>query len=177
MANRYTLILILLCFFCFHPLQGQSKYTVSRIKFRENNTLSARKLLEQMNTIEASLLDRMVFWKNEPLFSPHLLEDDIGRIKTYYKRKGFLHASLDYQLEKDEARQKLYFGKTRITGRTHVSERFIRRKLSYKPGELYSADALDQTQQNIFYTDLFAYATARVKKDSIQGNRIPPCSC
>jgi len=65
------------------------------------------------------------------------------------------------------------FGQVRIHGDSLVPRSFIRKKLTFSPGQTYDQSKLDATQSRLFNTDLFRYVVIRPRKDSISDQRIP----
>lgn len=68
---------------------------------------------------------------------------------------------------------KSFFGSVTITGDSLIPEKFFGKYLRFKPGQLYSQERIDSTQQDLYGTDLFQYVVISSKKDSAQDNRIP----
>ncbi|MGM0567471.1 MAG: POTRA domain-containing protein, partial [Bacteroidota bacterium] len=246
---------------------GQDKPIVKKIVFRGNEPVPDEALLQQMNTGEESLLDKVKFWKNEPVLSTFMLEDDIERLHSFYQRNGFLEPVVSYNIIKNnnkatihidietgesvvirevtysevtreetkailseavekqpfkkgdrfvdskileyeaELRNKFhdngypfieverrldvdttakkvdihydirpqtkaYFGETTIKGDSMVEEPFIREQLKFSPGDVFSQEKIDQTQQKLFNTDIFSYVILRPQKE-VQQENIP----
>jgi len=250
--------------------RGQDTYTIKDIEFLGNETLTEQTLQEQMNTSSPTFFEKLTFWKEKPEFSQIMFENDMERLHRYYQRHGFLNPRLNYNLDRNEQKNKMEikididegtpvtirsvqfkkpadstaaslmenftgnlpikpgqrfvdrevmnferevenylsdqgypfaemkrhlnvlpdekqvdvafelepglpanFGEVNISGDSLVSESFIREKLTFSPGEKYSANKLDSTQTKLFSTDLFRYVVVRGQKDSIRNGRIP----
>jgi len=80
--------------------------------------------------------------------------------------------SVDIQLKVNPG-PRAYFGPVRLQGDSLVSEAYIRKRLKFSPGGVYSQQKLDATQNRLFDTDLFRYVVIRAQKDSIKSSQIP----
>ncbi len=87
--------------------RGQEGYEVWEIRFEGRDSLSSQLLTEQMNTREATLLEKLAFWKEAPRFSSIMLENDLERLRRVHQRQGFLDPQLDYHLDKDQEKKRL----------------------------------------------------------------------
>jgi outer membrane protein insertion porin family len=98
----FTLILLL-------PFEtfAQKKPVVRKVIFEGNATLSDQDLAGQMNTESPTFLDKLQFWKPAPTFSKYTLDDDIGRLKSYYQRNGFLHPAIHYTLDSNRVGRRI----------------------------------------------------------------------
>lgn len=65
------------------------------------------------------------------------------------------------------------FGGTLFVGRGSYPERFLRRYLSYQPGEFFSHAQLGQTQLNLLNADLFQTIAIRPLTDQGEHDRVP----
>jgi len=104
----------LIAFICLFTLllftvsaRGQEGYEVYEIRFEGPDTLSAEMLLDQMNTSEAGLLEKLAFWKEGPRFSSTMFENDLERLRRSHQRNGFLDPRVDYRLRKDDRKKRL----------------------------------------------------------------------
>ncbi len=252
------------------PAWGQEGYQVYDIRFEGRDTIPEEVLLDQMNTGQAGLLQKMAFWQKKPRFSDTMFGNDLERLRRFHQRHGFLDPRVRHRLEKDERKERLWifidieegepvrvrsikydlprdtlhadqpslnkeealvdegmrfvdkkifqeekrievlfqnhgypnvdvkrvlevdqseqavdvlfriqpgprarFGEVSIHGDSLVSSDFIRRRLTFSPGDIYVQDKLDATQNRLFNTDLFRYVVIRTRKDSISDQRIP----
>ena len=247
---------------------GQDNSIVKNIEFHGNEPIPGEVLVEQMNTREESLLEKIKFWEKEPVLSTFRLEGDIDRLRSFYQKNGFLKPEVSYNVNKtnnkatihinvetgepvvirevtysevsgeekkailskalkkqpfkkghrftdskilkyeEEIRkefrdsgfpfielerrlnvdttekrvdihydinpqEKAYFGETTIKGDSLVEERFIRKQLKFDPGDIYSQEKIEQTQQKLFNTDIFSYVVLRPQKEQVKQKNIP----
>jgi outer membrane protein insertion porin family len=68
---------------------------VKKIELSGNDYFSTRHLRSLMETRTKPLLQKPLFWKKAPRFSPEILEDDLKRIIRAYQRDGYLHAAIE----------------------------------------------------------------------------------
>ncbi len=69
--------------------------------------MSARSLKKYMELGTKSVIDRILWWKEWPLFHQEELDDDLIRMKQFYQENGYLYANLKATLETDEEKQSL----------------------------------------------------------------------
>lgn len=69
--------------------------------------------------------------------------------------------------------QKCFFGDISIIGDSVVPQKFIQKHIVFNKGELYQQNKIDETQQDLFNTELFQYVLIRSLKDSVKENQIP----
>jgi len=79
---------------------SQETYTVKKIIFSGNDSISSNSLINQMNTKSAGLVERLKFWDPKPIFSKETMQEDLERLTTFYQRHGFLSPQIDYHLKK-----------------------------------------------------------------------------
>ena len=72
---------------------GQTK--IRDVEFRGNIILKEDELMEQINTLPKTRLEKIMFWKKRPDFIQSVLDEDINRLNSYYKRNGFLNAAVN----------------------------------------------------------------------------------
>jgi len=108
-----------------------------------------------------------------------------ARLKKRFKDQGFPLVEVQRKLHVHPAAHKVdvqfrvdpgpraFFGQIDIKGDSLVSESYIRKRLKFSPGSVYSQGKLDATQNNLFDTDLFRYVVVRAQKDSMSANQIP----
>jgi outer membrane protein insertion porin family len=83
---------------------------------------------------------------------------------------GELTATLRFQVAPGP---KASLGEVEFQGDSLVPESFIRKKLTFSSGDVYSQEKLERSQEEIFETGLFQYAIIRAQKDSLIKNRLP----
>ncbi|MFO8234179.1 MAG: outer membrane protein assembly factor BamA [Bacteroidales bacterium] len=109
----------------------------------------------------------------------------MAQISQAYKNKGYPFVRVDKNIQVDTAKhsanlsfqvfpgKKSTFGHVTFQGDSLVSEHFLRQKLHFKTGELYSQEKLDKSQEVIFETGLFNYVVIRGQKDSVINGKMP----
>jgi outer membrane protein insertion porin family len=68
---------------------------------------------------------------------------------------------------------KCSFGPTWLKTDSIVPESFIRNKLEYKEGEAYSKKYLEDSQKELYDTELFQFVVLRTLLDSLKDDRVP----
>jgi outer membrane protein assembly complex protein YaeT len=71
-----------------------------------------------------------------------------------------------------EAGPEIKFGALRFSGNLEVSEEFIRRRLSFLPGQIYAEKELVSSQENIFASGLFTNLTLTPLLDQIADGQV-----
>jgi translocation and assembly module TamA len=84
--------------------------------------------------------------------------------------KNAATAALDLVLETGE---KYYFGETRIEGATEYPDSFLRRHLTYKPGEVFSYSLLGETQLNFSNSERFKEVVVTPEKEKSAEFMVP----
>lgn len=69
--------------------------------------------------------------------------------------------------------EKYYFGDTDIKGAPDYPERFLRRYLAYKPGELFSYQGLGETQRNLNNSERFKEVVITPEKEAAEAFKVP----
>lgn len=82
--------------------EGKKVY-VKDIEIKGNKHFSDRKLKGLMELKEPNIF----LFRLHPAFSKDLLEEDIEKIKEFYKSEGFLQAEVSYRVEKNGAARKI----------------------------------------------------------------------
>lgn len=95
------------------------------------------------------------------------LMDDIMIIENAFKNLGYAYASSTYDLYLRPEQhltgihylinpgQLSYIGITSLEGNKHVKEKFIRKQLKYKEGDLYNRSLLEKTRKNLYFLQMF----------------------
>ena len=68
---------------------------------------------------------------------------------------------------------KTVFGHTKISGLDTIKEDFVRTKLTWKEGDLFSPSRLRTSQMSLLQTDLFSTVQIKTKDRPENGNRLP----
>ncbi len=119
-------------------------------------------------------------------FRDDALMDDIMIIENAFKNMGYAYASSSYDLYLRPTQrltgihylinpgQLSYIGSTSIEGNKHVTEKFIRKQLKYKEGDLYNRSLLEKTRKNLYFLQMFRVVSVlpQMGKDSLR-NPIP----
>lgn len=114
------------------------------------------------------------------------LMNDILIIENAFKNLGYAYASTTYDLYLRpeeyltgihyiiEPDQLSYIGPTSIEGNKHVKEKFIRKQLKYKEGDLYDRSSLEETRKNLYNLQMFRIVSVlpQMEEDSTR-NPIP----
>ncbi|KAB0669083.1 outer membrane protein assembly factor [Oryzomonas sagensis] len=69
--------------------------------------------------------------------------------------------------------EKYYFGATRIQGAPDYPDRFLRRHLTYAPGEVFSYPRLGETQRNFTNSERFKEVVITPEKQDAEAHRVP----
>ena len=113
-------------------------------------------------------------------FRDEALLDDILVIENAFKNMGYAYASSSYDLNlRPEKRltgihyeinpgQLATIGATTIEGNKHVKEKFIRKQLKYKEGDIYNRSLLEKTRKNLYFLQMFRVVSVlpQMDKDS-----------
>jgi len=127
---------------------------INKLNIKGNKTFSARRITKLMKTRSGLL--RRGFYKES------VLKEDIERIKSFYRKEGFIDIKVDYNIEshlyKDfmivdiniiEGRRYIV-GNIYIKGNRDIPEAEIRKKLSEcLPGKVFNQEALSKDLLNI----------------------------
>lgn len=68
---------------------------------------------------------------------------------------------------------RFYFGATSIQGAPDYTDRFLRRHLTYKPGEVFSFPDLGETQRNFANSERFQEILVTPEKQDAEASRVP----
>jgi len=128
---------------------------VKKIYVKGNQTFKAGRILKLLKTKTAWLF-------NPGTLKEEVFQEDIERIKSFYKREGFSDVEVDYRIERDPQKpfiyitieinegKRYYVGEVRISGNKDISEAQIRSKLKAAvPGMVYSDEAVQEDINNI----------------------------
>ncbi|MCW3806152.1 outer membrane protein assembly factor BamA [Plebeiibacterium marinum] len=101
--------IVIICFFCVfahYNAKAQTNYRIKTLNFKGNDYLTTEQLKDQLNTTSRKKLDKLLFWKKNPVFVLNILTDDISRLKNYYIRNGFLQPEITYKLDTTQRKSK-----------------------------------------------------------------------
>jgi outer membrane protein insertion porin family len=110
------------------------------------------------------LLQQFRFGEDE-VFNLDKFNQQVGNIASTYYEEGYIYASFDHELERDEARINVFLTisentrakirKIHLTGNKKTKEKVIRRQLAISPGEYFRQSRIIRTQQNIYNLGFF----------------------
>lgn len=113
-------------------------------------------------------------------------EEAKGNLKTQALNSGYLDAefsthtisvsraerSADIRLIMETGPQ-YYFGDMRVVGASQYPDRFLKRYIEFRPGEVFSYPKIFQTQLNFNNSDRFAEVVILPEKEAAQDHRVP----
>lgn len=110
-TNTYFRIYICITAFLFafafsKKAIGQENPVTKKIVFHGNEVLSEDELIQQMNTREETLIEKMKLWEREPILSDFMLEADIDRLYSFYRRNGFLNPTIKHEVKTTKKNRK-----------------------------------------------------------------------
>jgi len=118
-------------------------------------------------------------------FSDDDLTSDLFRIKNEFKNYGYAYIQADYQITLKQKVRKAnieynlnagpicYFGETTLEGNQHVKEKFIRKQLIYKEGDLYNTSLLDETRRKMYKLQLFSILSVQPQTTKEKTTPVP----
>ena len=133
------------------------KRSISKVLFSGNESISSKKLLSEIETAPWRFWR---FWSKRSKYRPEIIEDDLDKLRKYYRNQGFLDVLIEESgvLLKQVGRNKLeltfkidegersFFGKQTIVGNVTISTDELltikRHENAIKEGEPYSPDAI-----------------------------------
>lgn len=139
---------------------------VDTVSFHVNANLSINKV----DSISKKISSRLSLQKNKRFRDQDLLED-IQILEDAFQNLGYVYVKVEYDLTLNLEQsitsikytinpgELCYVGKTTIDGNKRVSEKLIRRQLSFKEGELYNKSMLVKTRENLYSLQLFKVAS------------------
>ncbi len=140
---------------------------VKKIIIKGNKSFSAKKIKKLMRTKEAWLF-------NKGIFKKEALEDDINRIREFYKDNGFVDVKVDYNWDclngkvyitiKINEGLRYYIGKINIEGHKEISLSQIRKVIFLKEGDVYSERKIDEQTikiQGLYFDKGFIFAQVK----------------
>lgn len=168
----------------FRVKEGQ-RLVIGRIKFIGNRSLAAADLRKVMATRRRRLLS---FLDGSGHFHPKMMEDDIERLKIFYRNRGFLDVEIDPDQLRFVHRNRHSFdlliginegprfivGDVEIEGNRLRSDRELRRLLRIQKGQCFSPARVDETEEAIRYYygqagHMETYVTTRRRPDVASG--------
>ena len=86
---------------------SQEGYQLRSISFEGNKHLSSRSLRKYMEHETKTVINRILWWKEWPVFHQEELDNDLIRIKQFYQTNGYLYADIQLRTETDEEKQSM----------------------------------------------------------------------
>jgi outer membrane protein insertion porin family len=185
-------ILGLFLFFFARGARAQDNYQIKAFKIDGVRSVSKDDLREALATRTGPWSNRLLFWRDVPLFSAEEFQRDLRRILEFYQREGFFHAQIaSHQIDADDDKQQVRVHvkieesqPTRIldlqlagTDLPRVDQMFHRIHSILKPSDRLRAAGLRDCQVALA-TDLtnqgypFASVTTQIKRDDAQKTAI-----
>ncbi|MFA5641448.1 MAG: BamA/TamA family outer membrane protein [Bacteroidales bacterium] len=124
----------------------------------------------KVDSITKSVTKRLNLLKTKR-FRDQLLLKDIEIIEKTFRDLGYAYAKVEYSLNLNlkeyltdieytiNSGELCYIGETTIKGNNHISQKTIRKQISYKEGELYNKSILEKTRENLYALQLFKVAS------------------
>lgn len=144
---------------------------ITRILVEGNTVFSDRRIRKVMKT-------KRKRWFNSGVYTEQVMEEDLERIKAFYRKHGYQDVAAESQIYRDAKGSGLYVhvkiteglqhrvGQVKIEGVTLFPEREVRQAVTLKPGAVYHAEALQEDLRLIkqYYGDR-GYIHAEVSPD------------
>lgn len=105
------------------------------------------------------------------------LNADVTYLEDAFRNMGYAYVKVSYDLHinlekstthihyKVDTGPLSFVGNTKIDGNEHVSEKFVRKQISYKEGEIYDKSKLTKTRQNLYELQLFRVVSVLPETD------------
>jgi len=128
-------------------IEEKSVMRIKKVIIKGNKSFPRKKIIKLMKTKEAGFFRRGIF-KEE------VLEDDIERIKDFYKREGFSDVKVDYVVEYLKKRiyitiniqegRRYFIGEVKVKGNEKLSSELINKQIKIKKGEIFVEDKINE---------------------------------
>jgi outer membrane protein insertion porin family len=118
-------------------------------------------------------------------FRDDALTSDLNLIKNSFSQHGYAYAQSDYQLTLNRAEKEVsihyvitpgprcHFGTTQLKGNKHTEEKFIRKQLKFKEGDIYNLFLLDESRKNLYKLQLFSVLSIQPELTKQKSTPIP----
>jgi outer membrane protein insertion porin family len=135
-------------------IQEQGRFRIRNVYIRGNVAYSDRKIRSLIKTRKKWLF-------GGGLFKQQVLEDDLERIKEFYRLQGFANVTVDYSIEKNASNEWIYVtvsinegpryqvGNIEIEGVDVLDKALVRRQIELKNGDIYSEQNVRRQANNI----------------------------
>lgn len=148
-------------------------YTVDSVLFKMNGGSSEFSI---DSFVEANI--RKLTLKKNDRFRDEALNYDLSFVRSIFLNMGYAYANVEYKLDLNISRHSTSVayvispgpactvGETILTGNKNVSERFIRKQLIYKEGNVYNKSLLDKTREVLYHLQLFRVVSVLPQKEN-----------
>ena len=144
-------------------------YTVEEVELRGNKLFKTEELLNEIQL------------KEEAPYNPYTVPEDIGKLRSYYAKKGYIVTQIwdEPYIDKETKKVKItyhinegpktYVRLIKIAGNTKTKDNVIRRELTIKPGEEFDGDKIKRSREKLYnlgyFSDVQAYTEATDKPE------------
>lgn len=152
-------------------------YSVSAVRFSMPDTADHQLLLDSLKKAIPLKVNQR-FRDADVLLSEKILQ-------TTFNRKGYPYAQIEKEIQLKPflhmadvlfsitPGNKSYIGHVHLQGYSFIPQAFITKHITFKEGQEFSQNALEETQQELFDQGLFSYVTIRALMDSAVNDLIP----
>jgi outer membrane protein insertion porin family len=157
----------------FYDIEEHEKVKIRGIYFTDNHAFTDKRLLKLMRTKPKK-------WYRSGDFHRDHFEEDLEKIKTFYRNNGYIDVKIDgYLFHYDEAARSMYIeivlgegdryrlGTVRWEGNEQIEDGEIERLARFKEGSIYNHGKVDECVTNIYlqYSEIgYIFADIQPKK-------------
>jgi outer membrane protein insertion porin family len=154
-----------------HILENQP-ITISDISFRVDSTHHLDEVLQKRDVRK---IDLQTMAREEKVFRDETIVTDEQVIADVFYNIGYPYTKVDARLEVDTTQKTTkikwlidrgpysYFGSTNVVGNERVPAKSILKQLSYKKGDMWSKQKINQTQELIYDQGNYRVASVRTQ--------------
>ncbi|MEW6170254.1 MAG: outer membrane protein assembly factor BamA [Candidatus Omnitrophota bacterium] len=130
-------------------IKENRRVKIRSIKITGNNSIKAGKIIKVMKTKKALIIFRPGFLDDD------VIEEDMERIKSFYRKQGFMDVKANYEVDFDakkarlyvtvfiEEGRKYYVGTFNIEGNSFIKLQQIKKKITkILPGKVYAQELM-----------------------------------
>ncbi len=122
-------------------------------------------------------VSRKLLLKNKKRFRDEDLNADVTFLEDAFRNMGYAYVKINYDLHINLEKSTTHIhysvdtgpishvGETKIDGNENVSEKFIKKQILYKEGEVYDKSKLSKTRQNLYELQLFRVVSVLPETD------------
>ncbi len=130
-------------------------YTVKEVNITGNQLFTREELLDKLQM------------KEEQPYNPHVLPEEINKLRTCYAQKGYIVTQIwdEPSIDKEtkdvkiiyhiEEGPKTYVRLIKIRGNTKTKDNVIRREFTIKPGEEFDGDKIKRSREKLYNSGYF----------------------